>query len=413
MFFSATITSRSSTSIISRLSQIKAQHASKPHVLLFALSSPTPSDSSKSELSALVDTLLTFSSSSESVGCLSAPLIPGSISCSIALFDPQNVVTFRSTIAGKEKVQVGRWHALRKRYDTIQHGENMELDTMEKALSNGGPVDWDNLWKAKTKETRGLLPRGLTSYLNSPTRANGESSVLYFSDLSPEGLSSSIPEAFPRANQLGLLASSTPFVTGRPVTLFHNQEIYDTGAVGVAFENSKPMGFALPRDVEPLGEALSVTDSEGNLINTLNSSNPTQLLLSCIRAAGIDAASYETEFLLGVLPRTGSLSYQLHAITAGDPSRGTLSLNAQTMAPVVGSRVQFYHRIRKPETSSLLSPGSSMSFTVVSPEHSSSERSELVLENRFVAASDNGFVLGRTGETPWSCIVPGCVSQIK
>src|ERR1700722_3453330 len=34
--------------------------------------------------------------------------------------------------------------------------------------------------------------------------------------------------------KVGLIASSTPFITGRPVTLFHNDKIYSSGAVGVA-----------------------------------------------------------------------------------------------------------------------------------------------------------------------------------
>jgi len=39
-------------------------------------------------------------------------------------------------------------------------------------------------------------------------------------------------------DQLGFLASSTPFITGRPVTLFHDGAIYSDGAVGVALQPS-------------------------------------------------------------------------------------------------------------------------------------------------------------------------------
>jgi hypothetical protein len=39
-------------------------------------------------------------------------------------------------------------------------------------------------------------------------------------------------------DQLGFLASSTPFVTGRPVTLFHDGEIYSDGAIGIALQLS-------------------------------------------------------------------------------------------------------------------------------------------------------------------------------
>ncbi|GAW09262.1 u3 snornp-associated protein cic1 utp30 family protein [Lentinula edodes] len=216
--------------------------------------------------------------------------------------------------------------------------------------------------------------------------------------------------------QLGLLASSTPFITGRPVTLFHNQQILDSGAVGVAFTTPKSLHFDIPDDIQPLGDPLDVTGSEGNLINTLNFSNPTQLLLSRIRAAGIDTTSFtairfkdDMEFYLSVLPSLSpsvSAPYQLHAITAGDPSRGTLSLNTQSMAPPAGARVQFFHRRSvKPlsldtwRDSASIRHGTVAFTTVSSPESLrdggdegklESTGEELVLENQFVVGSENG-----------------------
>jgi hypothetical protein len=40
--------------------------------------------------------------------------------------------------------------------------------------------------------------------------------------------------SFPCHSQLGLVSSPTPFLTGRPHTLFHNGTAYSTGSVGVA-----------------------------------------------------------------------------------------------------------------------------------------------------------------------------------
>ncbi|KIK69972.1 hypothetical protein GYMLUDRAFT_533491 [Collybiopsis luxurians FD-317 M1] len=405
--FSATIISRSSSSLLSQLKRIKSQHFSKTNTSLFALSCPSES----SELSVLVDTLVTFSP--VSVGCLSASLAPGFISCSIAALDSETVTPFRSIVPGKEKTQVGRWHAFRRK-DEKQR---------EDIVWPQGSVDWNNIWKEKSRVDE--LPQELSS-LN----AADVSSVLYLSDLSPEGFSSAISEAFPSASQLGLLASSTPFITGRPVTLFHNQQIYDTGAVGVALKGPlRSLGFQLPDDIQPLGDPLNVTDSEGNLVNSLDLSNPTQLLLSRIRAAGIDtttsgAMSFkdDMEFYLGVLYQSGSPD-QLHIITAGDTSRGTLSLNTQTVAPPVGSRVQFFHRRSTKPLSLATWKNASLhddmiAFTALSPESMTGGRGkgesgkEFILEHCFVAGSENGLVLGRPGESPWSCTAPGCISYL-
>ena len=35
-----------------------------------------------------------------------------------------------------------------------------------------------------------------------------------------------------------------------------------------------------------------------------------------------------------------------------------------------------------------------------------------VLDDVFVAASENGFMLGREDETPWTCVAPGAKAQI-
>ncbi|KAJ4482544.1 hypothetical protein J3R30DRAFT_2188415 [Lentinula aciculospora] len=420
MLYSTTIISRSFTSLLSRLNRIKIQYSSTPHTFLFALSTPSLS----SELSSLVDTLMAFSPKS-SLGCLSAPLTPGYISCSIALLDPKSAISFRSAIAGQEKTQVGRWHAFRRKDEREE----------EDLIIPEGAVDWDNIWKTNGKRKRKQIPEELTRL-----DAERVSSVLYLSDLAPEGLSSAISQSFPGASQLGLLASSTPFITGRPVTLFHNQQIFDTGAVGVAFTIPKQLKFDIPNDIQPLGDPLDVTDSEGNLINTLNFSNPTQLLLSRIRTAGIDTTSSgaitfrnNMEFYLGVLPPTSPnvfVPYQLHAITAGDPSRGTLSLNTQTVAPRSGCRVQFFHRrLVRPwsletwRNSTSILDGKLTFTTLPSMEYLESvtdgaaevsppTAEEIVLENEFVVGSENGVVLGTPGEYPWICTTPGCISQL-
>lgn len=104
---------------------------------------------------------------------------------------------------------------------------------------------------------------------------------MYFADAEPQGLMKSFDARLPhsakvgRPNsprsalsdlpQLGLLASSTPFVTGRPYTLITGKEIYSTGAVGLAVCRypARPSS-AITIDynqLQPLGDALEVTVS--------------------------------------------------------------------------------------------------------------------------------------------------------
>ena len=37
---------------------------------------------------------------------------------------------------------------------------------------------------------------------------------------------------------MGMICSSTPFITGRPFTMFYNDRVYSEGAVGVAISGA-------------------------------------------------------------------------------------------------------------------------------------------------------------------------------
>jgi len=58
--------------------------------------------------------------------------------------------------------------------------------------------------------------------------------------------------------QLGLVSAPTPFLTGRPHTLFHNGTAYSTGAVGVALSVA-PKDAEVVYGVEPLDKEYVVS----------------------------------------------------------------------------------------------------------------------------------------------------------
>ena len=105
-------------------------------------------------------------------------------------------------------------------------------------------------------------------------------------------------------------------MTGRPFTLFRNNNIYDSGAVGIALRRSrKSVIYDFPTNVSflgmtPISKPMTVTQyvtqivfyvyeilegllsrCEGNMIISLDDQNPTQLLLSCIRESGLETDS--------------------------------------------------------------------------------------------------------------------------
>ena len=62
--------------------------------------------------------------------------------------------------------------------------------------------------------------------------------------------------------------------------------------------------------------------------------------------------------------------------------------------------------------------GAKNTFTFVAAPQSDSALAEgggddvTTLDDVFVAASENGFMLGREDETPWTCVAPGAQAQV-
>ena len=184
MLYSSTVLARNASSILAHISRLPVELASHP--LLFTLSTNAPASS----LSPLVSALSALSSSG-SVGCLSAPLThpatatiatttpttAAPIACSLAFFRKDHAVPFRSEIPGRPEIQVGRWHAMRRKgeKDEESQGGEVGLTAEEK------DVDWETIWNRSLKGSevppalRGLrcvrLPLSLARPVFNPNMA--------------------------------------------------------------------------------------------------------------------------------------------------------------------------------------------------------------------------------------------------
>ncbi|KAJ7211494.1 hypothetical protein B0H12DRAFT_1033472 [Mycena haematopus] len=295
----------------------------KDHVLLFAL---WPGNASSSELAELVQNLIALSP--RTIGCLSGPLSAhdGVAACSFALFKPNNCFPFRSEIQGRASPQVGRKHSFRHK--------GPKIDVLDQDVPSG-KIDWGAVWDQNL--TNNELPAGLEA-LNP----DDIGTIIYFTDAAPEGLTNALAR-FPGATKLGLFAAPTPFITGRPVTLFQGNKIYGTGAVGLALNHPEADAQVVFRGMEPLCPPMLVSKAEGNLVISLDNKNPTQLLLAAIQAAGVvprsESGLFEDGDVFALATLRADKPHQMSAIMSGDPSRGTIALRSMS-APPVGSWVQ-------------------------------------------------------------------------
>ncbi|KAA1473825.1 hypothetical protein DENSPDRAFT_840322 [Dentipellis sp. KUC8613] len=431
MQHAVTLLARNPAALTDHLSRLPS-YLSTSH-LLWTLS-PHPS-LPPNTLNTLTQTLRHLSPSS--IGCLTAPVsLPSPtssvftanptqprptplITCSLAFFDPAEATLFRSAIPGRTEVQVGRSPGARR------------ASAPQAALDPDAGVDWEDVWSRSASTY--ALPDELEALRQ---RADDVHTVVFFTDNAPQGLMSAL-SAFPSASKLGLIASSTPFITGRPFTLTHNAFIFSSGAVGLAL--SRPprptrVRTAFPGLTALTGE-LTVTRSEGNLIQELDHTNPSRILLTAIQASasGISGeAAKEHEYYLGV--RAGGSTVQVHHVLSGDPARGTVAL-ASEVAPPAGCVVQLFHGPRTGAPAPTLPPSllqgktKHLSFITASPEPTAAQEAyeggdEMhVLEHAFLAASENGFLLGNTGAgagaeggepaQTWTCTVPGGVVSVE
>jgi hypothetical protein len=157
--------------------------------------------------------------------------------------------------------------------------------------------------------------------------------------------------------QVGLHAAPTPFITGLPATLFHNDAVLSSGAVGLELALPRPPALSTsfphltsitpPATVtryapvfhtpHPAHANAHPHSAEGNLVHALDGASPAKLLLAATQRMP-DAPGKDAAFFLGVLGADGRVA-ALHHVVSGDPGRGTMALAADR-APRAGARVQ-------------------------------------------------------------------------
>ncbi|KAG8702286.1 hypothetical protein FRC08_003581 [Ceratobasidium sp. 394] len=351
------------------------------------------------------------------IGALSSSSIKG-VQLSVASYPASSCLPFRSTIPGVPQAEVGRI----RMYRAPTEGDRASAARLDEVL-DGGATNWnDALSESGSLE----LPPDL-EHIGSKSNV---SSFLYLSDTAPEGLLHSLHRHFPAASQQGLIAGSTPFITGRPVTLFKGSNIFADGAVGLALFNQNTQRNEITFDnLQAVSPVLEVTQAQTNMVETLNHGNPVESLLLAMNSRG--SIDKEQDIYLGAVDTTADLGPpgdqsshkygRVYKITAGGPTRGTILLDA-TEGPQVGAKVQFVvaNRSQKSPTSPSNQPVPTISFDTITDSDIgtiSAESEVKEIENLFLATSENGFVVGSSGagvlQRPWVCNIPGANYKVQ
>jgi len=183
----------STSALLSHINHLSGSYAGKGHTVLFALSANFPNDG---DLEEVVGRLTRFNdvkakslgnksdveSAGHTVGCLTDPF-PSAVlanaraemsnstsfagdrtplSCAIAVLESSRCIPFYSSLPGRTKPQVGRWHSFRKKPQEVETGTG-ELEFHQ---DTAGKTDWEEIWNRSSASSSSidLLPEALRSH---------------------------------------------------------------------------------------------------------------------------------------------------------------------------------------------------------------------------------------------------------
>ncbi|KAF9934314.1 hypothetical protein FBU30_002453 [Linnemannia zychae] len=320
----------------------------------------------------------------------------------------------------KEK-SVGRWAR-------SQDIEERSLDTADA---------WSSFKSISIGRNQVQIPTAALPPLTDPntlsTADKAEQSILMFSDLEVHQFLEALDTVNPEASKVGLMASSTPFITGRPVTMFYDGQLVQDGVLGVSILK-KPRNEQTPEEtikvtypsMSPLGPAMQITRCRGNIILDLDESNPTRLLLDRLKSTTL---TKDKEYFLATGQPVSATATDdeaqidmskatVYKITGGDPSKGNMAVDTvHDLQP--GQWVQFIHHREHQEHGHYESQAPSESeirFTATDPNNTIEEKGELEsvhnassVQPRFGGSSENGFIVGQPHQGTWVCAITDSV----
>ncbi|CAG8510466.1 7587_t:CDS:2 [Paraglomus brasilianum] len=300
---------------------------------------------------------------------------------------------------------VGRWFSNNESRNRDDIGKLFDMGKFE--LPSAAPSEKD-------------LPSGLKKLKES---GSGEGLLFMFSDMEPHLLLRSLDHHFPAYKKLGIIGTSTPFTTARPVTLFYNEHVLSQGVVGFSLTPTSIGDIALQHSsLSPFGDIMKITKCRGNIILELDGLNATRLLLDSLRAGNADV-SKETELYLGIYPpsvdRYDDSTLIISKITSGDPAKGSMAIDTIDDLQV-NQCVKFMYRstgeptkIMKDHTQNSKESSINLILSVSDPEDCQNstiknpDEPKVSKSNTFGGISENGIIIGHGGvEGSWVCNIP-------
>ncbi len=194
-------------------------------------------------------------------------------------------------------------------------------------------------------------PEEWAAAVNTPPHASPHFIVLADPfTMDGEALLAGLDYAFPSAAKIGGLASGGSQLT--PHSLFHNDEVHREGAVGIALSGDIVVDTVVAQGCRPIGEPMRITESEHNLIMSVDGERPLDRLQRLYeQLAERDRRLVHRNLFMGVamdplLERPSAGDFLIRNVMGVDPQGGAVAIGAIVRE---GQIVQFH--VRDAETS--------------------------------------------------------------
>ncbi|KAJ3150449.1 magnesium ion transporter [Geranomyces michiganensis] len=287
---------------------------------------------------------------------------------------------------------VGRWPDLGRGFSRETDAEAFDIKRFTSVSRGGGHVG---------------LPEKLQELKESSDDA---ALLLTFSDREPHQFLETLDTSFPSTTKLGLIGTMTPFVTGRPHTLYYNDKVLSGGLVGAAIV-SKRVRTTAPQPsftgLEALGEPLAITSCRGNIITNIDDTNAAKELLARMNNREMTAGvAPEHQLYVKVTDRNMSSS-AVYRLTGGDPSKGTLAVDTVKDLEV-GMKIQFMQRVGSDVVANV-EKGQAVVFACSDPDATAAAATaatpapvgsnKAAITHTVAARSEHGFIYGRAASS--------------
>ncbi|KAJ1964125.1 hypothetical protein IWQ62_003019 [Dispira parvispora] len=312
------------------------------------------------------------------------------------LFQMDDTVMFRRHL---KDVQVGRWQRPHRYRRLAEENRTMEWARFQTVSQADNAVE-------------------LPTTLDHLQRTSRPPAFFLFADHEPYQIVQKLNQQFPESNKYGVLTTATPFLNGRPYTLFHNDGIQSNGLVGVAFD---PRHIAFPGQIHhpqlaPLGTPLAIARCRGNVVLEFGKDNDPRTLASLLRTTTPVYQDKSARLYAGILrtdnPPDERAELGVYQIIGGDPVKGTIVLDTvQELQP--GQYIQLYHTPPPPAHTAVTTSGSCSDIAVtlraIDSESDSMDANQGRHSNSstnprcFGAATTKGFIYGQHA---LDCAVP-------